>query len=69
VGRLTTEDLRSPDGWSWSFECLHGHIRKHVAMLGPWAAEAAEAEDAAAPQADPGNAVRRRRPVAATKAR
>ena len=69
VRRLSTEDLRSPDGWSWSFECLHGHIRKHLAMLGPWAAEAAEGSDAAPPQAEPSNAARRRRPVAATKAR
>ena len=69
VRRLSTEDLRSPDGWSWSFECLHGHIRKHLAMLGPWAAEAAEGSDAAPPQAEPRNAARRRRPVAATKAR
>lgn len=36
--RLTVEQLRSPDGWSWVYDCLHGHTRKHLAMLGPWAA-------------------------------
>jgi DinB superfamily/Mycothiol maleylpyruvate isomerase N-terminal domain len=38
VGRLSIEDLRSPDGWSWAYDCLHGHTRKHLAMLGPWCA-------------------------------
>ena len=38
VGRLSTDDLRSPDGWSWAYDCLHGHVRKHLAMLGPWSA-------------------------------
>jgi hypothetical protein len=36
VGRLSIDDLRSPDGWSWAYDCLHGHVRKHLAMLGPW---------------------------------
>ena len=48
VRRLSTEDLRSPDGWSWSYDCLHGHVRKHLAMLGPWAAAATEAAESAA---------------------
>lgn len=69
VRRLSTEDLRSPDGWSWSYDCLHGHVRKHLAMLGPWAAEAAEAADATASEAEPHKAASRRRPVAAAKAR
>ncbi len=38
VDTLTDDDLRSPDGWSWAYDCLHGHLRKHLAMLGPWAA-------------------------------
>jgi DinB superfamily/Mycothiol maleylpyruvate isomerase N-terminal domain len=38
VGRLRIEDLRSPDGWSWAYDCLHGHVRKHLALIGPWAA-------------------------------
>jgi hypothetical protein len=38
IGRLSIDDLRSPDGWSWAYDCLHGHARKHLAMLGPWCA-------------------------------
>jgi hypothetical protein len=45
VGRLSTEDLRSPDGWSWAYDCLHGHTRKHLAMLGPWCAAIDRPED------------------------
>jgi hypothetical protein len=40
IDTLATEDLRSPDGWSWAWDCLHGHVRKHLAMLGPWCAVA-----------------------------
>ncbi|MFP5342758.1 MAG: DinB family protein [Candidatus Limnocylindria bacterium] len=36
VGRASLDALRSPDGWSWVYDCLHGHVRKHLAMLGPW---------------------------------
>ena len=32
---LTVEELRSPDGWSWVYDCLHGHVRKHLAMIAP----------------------------------
>ena len=38
VATLSTDDLRSPDGWSWAYDCLHGHLRKHLAMVGPWCA-------------------------------
>lgn len=38
VGRLSVDGLRSPDGWSWAWDCLHGHVRKHLAMIGPWCA-------------------------------
>ncbi len=37
IDTLSVEELRSPDGWSWAYDCLHGHTRKHLAMLGPWA--------------------------------
>jgi hypothetical protein len=33
---LSVEELRSPDGWSWVYDCHHGHVRKHVAMVGRW---------------------------------
>jgi hypothetical protein len=36
VGTMSIEDLRSPDGWSWAYDCHHGHIRKHLAMVGRW---------------------------------
>ena len=38
IDRLPLAELRSPDGWSWAYDCLHGHVRKHLAMLGPWCA-------------------------------
>lgn len=38
IASLTIGDLRSPDGWSWAYDCLHGHTRKHLAMVGPWCA-------------------------------
>lgn len=33
---LPVDDLRSPEGWGWAYDCLHGHSRKHLAMLGRW---------------------------------
>jgi DinB superfamily len=41
IDTLSVDDLRSPDGWSWAYDCLHGHTRKHLAMLGQWCATAA----------------------------
>ena len=35
---LALEELRSPDGWSWVYDCLYGHVRKHLALIGPWCA-------------------------------
>jgi hypothetical protein len=37
---LSVEELRSPDGWSWVYDCHHGHVRKHLAMLGRWSVRA-----------------------------
>jgi hypothetical protein len=37
---MSADELRSPDGWSWAYDCLHGHVRKHLAMMGPWCATA-----------------------------
>ena len=37
IAGLSVEELRSADGWSWVYDCLHGHVRKHLAMIGPWA--------------------------------
>jgi DinB family protein len=38
IATLSIDDLRSPDGWSWTYDCLHGHVRKHLAMVGRWCA-------------------------------
>lgn len=38
VRSMTPADLASPDGTGWAWECLHGHVRQHLAMVGPWAA-------------------------------
>ena len=36
AGSLDLDDLRSPDGWAWAYDCLYGHVRKHLALIGPW---------------------------------
>ena len=38
---LSLAELREAEGWSWAYDCLHGHVRKHAAHLGPWAARLA----------------------------
>lgn len=38
---LALAKLREPEGWSWTYDCLHGHIRKHLVHLAPWAARLA----------------------------
>lgn len=38
IATLSVDELRSPDGWSWVYDCLHGHDRKHLAMVGRWCA-------------------------------
>jgi hypothetical protein len=32
-------DLASPEAGEWTYECLHGHVRAHLAMVGPWCAQ------------------------------
>jgi hypothetical protein len=36
LATLAEADVRSPEGWGWVYECLHGHVRAHLAMVGPW---------------------------------
>jgi Mycothiol maleylpyruvate isomerase N-terminal domain/DinB superfamily len=38
VKAMAPADLASPEGGEWAYECLHGHIRAHLAMVGPWCA-------------------------------
>jgi hypothetical protein len=35
---MVPEDLASPEAGEWTYECLHGHVRTHLAMVGPWCA-------------------------------
>jgi len=35
---MTKAEWLDPEGFSWAYEDLHGHVRAHHAMLGPWAA-------------------------------
>jgi hypothetical protein len=36
---LDLSHVRDAEGWSWIYDCLQGHIRKHLASIGPWAIE------------------------------
>jgi hypothetical protein len=33
-------DLASPEAGDWTYECMRGHVRSHLAMVGPWCARA-----------------------------
>jgi hypothetical protein len=48
---MTDAEWLDPEGFGWAYEDLHGHIRAHHAMVGPWAARLgwpASARDAGA---------------------
>jgi hypothetical protein len=34
VAAMSEEEWLDPEGFSWAYECLHGHIRAHHAMVG-----------------------------------
>ena len=38
IEAMTTDEWLDPEGFSWAYEDLHGHVRAHHAMIGPWAA-------------------------------
>lgn len=38
VRAMRDDEWLDPEGFSWAYEDLHGHIRAHHAMIGPWAA-------------------------------
>ena len=40
IGAMTDDEWLDPEGFSWAYEDLHGHIRTHLAMIGPWVARA-----------------------------
>jgi hypothetical protein len=35
---MRDDEWLDPEGFSWAYEDLHGHVRAHHAMVGPWAA-------------------------------
>jgi hypothetical protein len=35
---MAPDELASPEAGEWTYECLHGHVRAHLAMIGPWCA-------------------------------
>jgi hypothetical protein len=41
VRGMTDEEWLDPEGFSWAYEDLHGHVRAHHAMIGPWVARLA----------------------------
>jgi hypothetical protein len=38
VRAMDPGDLASPEAGEWVYECLHGHVREHLAMVGAWCA-------------------------------
>jgi hypothetical protein len=48
IEAMTDEEWLDPEGFSWAYEDLHGHVRAHHAMIGPWAARTAWSLSAAA---------------------
>jgi hypothetical protein len=41
VEAMRDQDWLDPEGFSWAYEDLHGHVRAHHAMIGPWLARSA----------------------------
>jgi hypothetical protein len=37
IRSMDDDDWLDPEGFSWAYEDLHGHVRAHVAMIAPWA--------------------------------
>ena len=40
VAAMPDDDWLDPEGFSWAYEDLHGHVRAHLAMIAPYAARA-----------------------------
>jgi DinB family protein len=36
IRSMRDDEWLDPEGFSWAYEDLHGHIRAHHAMVGPW---------------------------------
>lgn len=48
IANLSLADVRDAEGWSWIYDCLQGHVRKHLASIGPWVVEVTWIRDDAA---------------------
>jgi len=46
IRAMRDDEWLDPEGFGWAYEDLHGHIRAHHAMVGPWAARLAWPEPA-----------------------
>jgi hypothetical protein len=40
IRAMREDEWLDPEGFSWAYEDLHGHVRAHLAMIGPWVARA-----------------------------
>jgi hypothetical protein len=40
IRAMSDDEWLDPEGFSWAYEDLHGHVRTHLAMIGPWVARA-----------------------------
>lgn len=40
IGAMSRDEWLDPEGFSWAYEDLHGHLRTHLAMIGPAAVRA-----------------------------
>jgi hypothetical protein len=49
IRAMTDAEWLDPEGFSWAYEDLHGHVRAHSAMIGPWAARSGWPPPAARP--------------------
>jgi hypothetical protein len=38
IRSMSDAEWLDPEGFSWAYEDLHGHVRAHLAMIAPWAA-------------------------------
>jgi len=38
IRAMRDDEWLDPEGFSWAYEDLHGHVRTHLAMIGPWVA-------------------------------
>ena len=37
IRSMTDDEWLDPEGFSWAYDDLHGHVRAHLAMIAPWA--------------------------------